>query len=127
MDDFVITTIYFDGQFWSALIEKKKDGMLFTGRYVFGAEPSNPCLLHWMMYEFAGVPLFPAEKTIRIRIKKYCPGCSSGSLNKSLDVFKAAQAVYLSAKKQERRQNVYAHRQVLWEENHEKKKERRRH
>ena len=49
MDDFTITTIYFDGQFWCAFIQKKIDGEFYSGRYVFGAEPTNPQLIQWML------------------------------------------------------------------------------
>jgi hypothetical protein len=127
MDDFVSTTIYFDGQFWSALIEKKENGMLYTGRYIFGAEPSHPRLLNWMLYEFAGIPLFPAESPVRIRVKSLSSGRSSGSLCKSLDVFKAAQASYFTQKKQERRRKCREDRQSQWEAAQIKKKEKKRH
>ncbi|MCR5254210.1 MAG: YjdF family protein [Treponema sp.] len=31
-DNFTITTIYFDGQFWCALIEQCRDGENYAGR-----------------------------------------------------------------------------------------------
>ncbi len=37
----VITTIYFDGQFWKAIIEKQEENGTAIGEYTFGAEPSN--------------------------------------------------------------------------------------
>ena len=60
--NYTITTIYFDGQFWCALIERNIDGTNYCGRYVFGEEPSNPRLLHWMVNEFAEIPLLPAAE-----------------------------------------------------------------
>ena len=60
-DNFTITTIYFDGQFWRALIERCEDGKTYAGRHVFGAEPSNPEILSWMVHGFVNVPLLPVE------------------------------------------------------------------
>ena len=42
----------------------------FTGRYVFGAAPSNPQLLHWMIHEFEDVPLLPVDGKPKIRFSK---------------------------------------------------------
>lgn len=69
-DNFTITTIYFDGQFWCALIEQCRKGQNFAGRYVFGAEPTNPQLLDWMISGFDKVPLLPVEGRTKIRFKK---------------------------------------------------------
>lgn len=102
MEDFTITTIYYDGQFWTALIEKQIVGAYYTGRYVFGAEPTNPRILFWMLYEFDKIPLFKTENPIKIRIKKIT-NRSEKSFTKSLDTFKNAQADFLSKKKTERR------------------------
>jgi len=35
-------TVYYDGQFWVALVERENDGMLEVARHVFGPEPSLP-------------------------------------------------------------------------------------
>ena len=69
-DNFTITTIYFDGQFWCALIEQCRKGKNFAGRYVFGAEPTNPQILNWMISGFDKVPLLPVEGRTKIRFKK---------------------------------------------------------
>lgn len=70
MDDYVITTIFFDGQFWIALIEKCCNGKFFSGKFIFGSEPSNPELLDWMKYQYLQVKLFPVENPVKIKIKK---------------------------------------------------------
>ena len=70
--NFTVTTIYFDGQFWCALIERHLQNQCFVGRYVFGAEPSNPRLIEWMLNEFSGIKLFPVNQNElpKIRLKK---------------------------------------------------------
>ncbi|MBN1630886.1 MAG: YjdF family protein [Thermoleophilia bacterium] len=35
-------TVYYDGQFWVALVEQENDGVLEVARHVFGPEPSLP-------------------------------------------------------------------------------------
>jgi hypothetical protein len=35
-------TVYFDGQYWVALIEQEEDGVLAVARHVFGPEPALP-------------------------------------------------------------------------------------
>ena len=96
MDDFTITTIYFDGQFWCASIQKKIDGEFYSGRYVFGAEPTNPQLIQWMLNDFLYVPLYKTVAYQKIRIKD---AVKKNSKPKSLDQYKAAQKEYLTKKK----------------------------
>lgn len=79
--NYTITTIYFDGQFWCALIEQNRDGQNYTGRYVFGAEPTNPRLLHWIIHEFADVPLLPVDEKPKIRFKKFAKSTSEKRRN----------------------------------------------
>jgi hypothetical protein len=127
MGDFVVTTIYFDGRFWSALIEKNEIGRFYAGRYIFGAEPSNPRLLDWIINEFAAVPLLPIDQPVKIKVKKLSEKKYSGSLCKSLDVFKAAQKIFLSEQKHTRREKIRTDKLKLWEQKHEKRKEKRKH
>ena len=88
-DNFTITTIYFDDQFWCALIERCEDGKTYAGRHVFGAEPSNPEILNWMVYGFANVPLLPVEGRTKIRFKKLAKTEQKnvGGIPKSLTAF----------------------------------------
>jgi Protein of unknown function (DUF2992). len=126
MDDFTTTTIYFDGQFWSALVVKQEDGCTRTGRYVFGAEPANPQLLYWMIHEYADIPLFPSEP-VSVPVKKMSTERSRGALGRSLGTYRAAQQAYLSERKQERRECVRADRREEWRLKLEKRKQKRRH
>ena len=101
-DNFTITTVYFDGQFWCALIEQCRNGKNFAGRYVFGAEPTNPQLLDWMLNSFDKVPLLPVEGRTKIRFKKLAktePKSGSSGIPKSLVAFSAAQKEYVKERK----------------------------
>lgn len=95
-DNFTITTIYFDGQFWCALIERCEDGKTYAGRHVFGAEPSNPEILTWMVHGFANVPLLPVKSRTKIRFKKLAKveQKNVGGIPKSLTAFSQAQKEY---------------------------------
>ena len=117
-NNYTVTTIYFDGQFWCALIEQCRDGKNYAGRFVFGAEPSNPQILNWMIYDFANVPLLPVEGRAKIRFKKLAKAevksKTYSGIQKSLKAFSEAQKKCL----QERKKQKYLLKQ-------EKKKERR--
>ena len=126
MEDFTVTTIYYDGQFWCALIEKNTNGIYYSGRYVFGAEPTNPRLLYWMLYEFDKIPVVKTSVPVKIRIKKITERTEK-SLTKSLDAFKNAQSEFLSEKKAERRIERREDKQEKWEAKREKRKEQKRH
>lgn len=101
-DDFTITTIYFDGQFWCALIEKCRNGKNFAGRYVFGAEPTNPQILNWMVNAFDKVPLLPVAGRTKIRFKKLAKAESksgNGGIPKSFIAFSTARKEYAKERK----------------------------
>lgn len=104
-DDFTITTIYFDGQFWCALIEQCRNGKNFAGRYVFGAEPTNPQILNWMVNAFDKVSLLPVEGRTKIRFKKLAKAKSKSKsgdgagIPKSLIAFSTAQKEYAKERK----------------------------
>ena len=99
--NYTITTIYFDGQFWCALIEQNREGQNYAGRYVFGAEPSNPQLLHWMIHEFANIPLLPVDGKPKIRFRKLAKesGKRAGNISKSFKAFSKAQKEYAEERK----------------------------
>ena len=103
-DNFTITTIYFDGQFWCALIEQCRNGKNFAGRYVFGAEPTNPQILNWMVNAFDKIPLLPVEGRTKIRYKKLANAKSKSKADgagipKSLIAFSNAQKEYAKERK----------------------------
>ncbi len=59
-------TLFHDGQFWVGIIEHVEDGCLGAARIVFGAEPSNEEVLHfviekWQTLAFGGAQLSAAK------------------------------------------------------------------
>jgi hypothetical protein len=48
-----VFTVFFEDPFWVGVLESEEDGVLTVARHVFGAEPSNPELLHFMLYRFS--------------------------------------------------------------------------
>ncbi len=105
MDDFTITTVYFDGQFWCAFIQKQINGMFYSGRYVFGTEPTNPQLVQWMLNDFSYVLLYKTTEYQKIRIKDVV---KSNCKPKSLDQYKEARKEYLTQKKMSIRKETKA-------------------
>lgn len=121
-----ITTIYYDGQFWSALIEKYNHGVYYTGRYVFGSEPTNPQLIKWMLYEFSDIPVYKTQVPVKIRINKV-QNRSEKSFSKSLESFKNAQSDYLVKQKKQRKIEKREENQNQWELKKENRKKKKRH
>lgn len=123
--NYTITTIYFDGQFWCALVEKNIDGKNYSGRYVFGAEPSNPRLLHWMVHEFSDITLLPVVEKAKIRFKKLAKdsGKGAGGIPKSLTAFSKAQKEYAEERKaQSRKQKKIEAKEKYLAKREQKKK-----
>lgn len=50
-----VFSVYFEGPFWVGILESEEEGALSVARHVFGAEPSNPELLDFMLHRFAGL------------------------------------------------------------------------
>ena len=71
----------------------------------FGAEPSNPQLLHWMIHEFANIPLLPVDGKQKIRFKKLAKesGKRAGNIPKSFKAFSKAQKEYAEERKSQNR------------------------
>ena len=124
-NNYTVTTIYFDGQFWCALIEQCRDGKNYAGRFVFGAEPSNPQFLNWMIYDFANVPLLPVEGRRKIRFKKLAKSegkSKTGGIPKSLLAFSKAQKEYAQERKAQKRKQKKLEEKEKYLVKHERKK-----
>lgn len=48
-------TIYYDGQFWVGVIEVSEDGKLKAYRYVFGTEPKDIEVLHFIYFKLTTI------------------------------------------------------------------------
>lgn len=122
--NYTITTIYFDDQFWCALIEQNRNGQNYAGRFVFGAEPTNPRLLDWMLNEFAFIPLLPVKENSKIRFRKLAKnnGKKEGGVPKSLVVFSKAQKEYAEERKSQNKKLKKIKKQEQYLARKEKKK-----
>ncbi|ULQ60438.1 YjdF family protein [Brucepastera parasyntrophica] len=124
--DNVVTTVFFDGQFWSALIEKEsRDGTLFLGRYVFGPEPSNTDLLHFYLNIYATVPLLASCIKIREKKQKRIKE-QARNTSKSRNAFRELQREYLRDSRKEKRKAGDQEREALRRINRDRNKRRRR-
>lgn len=126
--DQVVTTVCFDGQFWVAFIEKSNDlGELSVGKHTFGAEPSNPELVEFMLGAYSLVPVYPSDVRVRVRARKSMRE-QERSTNKAKDAFKESRTASLAEAKKSRdgraREAVDEERRYALRQ--EKKKEKRR-
>lgn len=56
-------TVYHDGQFWVGLTERVEDGRYGAARIVFGAEPSDEEILHFVASKWEKLSFFGADPT----------------------------------------------------------------
>ena len=56
-------TVYHDGQFWVGLAERVEDGRYGAARIVFGAEPSDEEILHFVASKREKLSFFGADPT----------------------------------------------------------------
>lgn len=118
------TTVMFDGQFWIAIIEKtKEDGTLCVGRHVFGAEPSNPELVAFMLDSYSRVPV--RESLERVRVKRAKKGREEARVTgKALRAFSQIQSARLLERKDARKREADERERFLMRV--ERRKERKR-
>jgi hypothetical protein len=119
--DYIISTIFYNGQFWIAFIEKQEYGKKSYARHVFGHEPTNPQVIEFYseIYPFLTFVKEPEEK-IPKRPEKI-----SGHSN-SFDAFKIAQEAYLKEKKEERKTEIKKLEKEKYKLKIRKKKEKKR-
>jgi hypothetical protein len=88
MDDETTSFVFFDGRFWIALVERRRDGKLFIARQVFGAEPANPELRDFYLHRLPFLSFLKAPKDYRPPKAERLP--EAGAATSSLDRFKEA-------------------------------------
>lgn len=59
MDICIALTVFFDGQFYVGLLERRNRGEMNAARVVFGAEPSDAELLNWIISGYPGAVFSP--------------------------------------------------------------------
>ena len=102
----VVSTIYFNGQFWVALIERiGVDGTLEVGKYTFGPEPGFPELIHYYQNIYPFIPLYRTEERFRIKDRRKPEEqerCTGKALRIYQEQHKAAMEERKKVKKQRR-------------------------
>ena len=61
----VTLTVFFDGTFFAALVERREGTQLRAAKHVFGPEPSDPEVLNWVLQDFAKLKLSPGVEAPR--------------------------------------------------------------
>lgn len=121
-----VTTVYFDGQFWVALIERiAEDGSIRLGRHVFGSEPSNPELLSFMTERFLSVPDFPSPRRARL-VRTRSSAEEERQTGKARSEFHRLREAELQERKRERRVLRLKDREAAYERSRERRKMRKR-
>lgn len=123
MEDYTIVTIYFNGQFWVACIQKSLNGKFLEGYYTFGSEPTNPQLLYFTSQLLHFIKLLKVERltTIRLSVKEKVTHLSSK------DSYKEALSLELEKRKQEKGEVRKLDKEEKYKQKRLAKKENKRH
>lgn len=132
-----ITSIFFDGQFWVAEIERHSDCCVEVARYCFGPEPSNAELLDWVDREFHRLQfLAREEQSVQRNIRRLNPKRMRriaaaekdkiGFSSKANEAMKSALEEQKKSKRNERRMRSEEEQELQWNMRQKKLKERRR-
>jgi hypothetical protein len=124
--EYASCTVYFDGQFWVALVERiRSDGTCLVGRHVFGPEPSNPELILFYQTELHDVAL--RRGNLETRFKAGRSDSEDGRrLKKSLAIFAATAHGQGKEARAEIRAQERAREAEEYGKKQERKKERKR-
>jgi hypothetical protein len=122
----IISTVFFDGCFWTALIERlEPDGTVFMGKYVFGPEPNNNELLHFYLHTAHTVKMLRSNIPVRARAAK-SRGEQERITRKSFAEFKALQEEQLKARRSDTKARRRAEAEELFSRKREKRKKKKR-
>ena len=67
----VVSTIYYNGQFWVALIEKSDGiGLRYLAEYTFGPEPTTGVLLDFYLNKYQCLRFVKSDRIVRLRKHK---------------------------------------------------------
>ncbi len=141
MEEWTVSTVYFDGRFWVALVERyDSSGTLRVGRHVFGPEPSNNDLLafyrdrawclSWYTPRVGEAPNRPVKRAQGQRgrePKKTAKlAAQARSTTKAKDAYKELRQAQGALSSREARRQDAAEARARYEKKRLLKKERRR-
>lgn len=127
----VVCSIFHDGQFWVATVEREVDGALSVARHVFGAEPGHAELLVWVgraMARLAYVEVgsgLPAPKPVNPKRMKRIVAAEQARTGFS-EPIRAAMAEDLKTRKAETLHRRAAAHRLASEEAFARRDERRK-
>jgi hypothetical protein len=107
-----VFTIFFEDPFWVGILEENYNGIIYIGKHIFGAEPSNSELLQFYINKFENIRKFKIGKTdietkkmnFKKAIKKSMKAQNKiGIGTKSQNLFKRAFEETMNTKKKERK------------------------
>ena len=121
-----ISTIFFNGQFWIALVERyENDGGLWIGKYTFGPEPNNNDLLDFYLNKYDSLKFHKSETNAKIKEKSKFKN-ALGGVKKSLEIYLSEQTKYLIEKKKIKNQTAKKDQTEKYRLKALKKKEKKR-
>jgi len=128
-----VFTVFFEDPFWVGILESEGEGRLVVARHVFGAEPSNAELLHFMIHGYARMRRSetaagdgPVRGIVRMNAKR---AAREAGRTRSRPVSTKAQAALSAARsdlKSERKASSREERRAANERRFELRAERRR-
>ncbi|MDC7223837.1 MAG: DUF2992 family protein [Spirochaetales bacterium] len=124
--DEVITTIYFDGQFWAALVEKiSPDGSVHIARFTFGPEPTKADIRDFYFNHYHRLHFHKGEERFRIP-KKRSHKEQERTFSKSLTLYQESRTQYLLERKKVGRRKQQRKKEELFLKNQLKKKKKKK-
>ena len=128
--------VYFDGQFWSGLVEKTENGTLMSSRVVFGSLPKESELIDFVLEKLDFLPMSPPLSCETKLLKKFDPkrlrrlarreAQTVGPASKSRDALKRLEEERLAARQAGRRELRETDRESRFNLKQLKKKEKRK-
>jgi hypothetical protein len=133
----IIQSIYFDGQFWVAEVERRAEGLIEIAQYCFGSEPSNAELLEWVdnvlprLHSYVGASdeIVRVRKPInpkRARRAAAAEAARVGLSSSAQEAMKMALIMHKQTRNLDRKRRNEEEDNRLWRLKQQKKKKRRR-
>jgi len=119
-----VSTIYYNGQFWMALIEKSDcHGRRRLAEYTFGAEPAAGDLFDFYLNKYHQLAFVESERIVRIRKHKKD---NARRVLRSHEEYKESQKHQLAERKRERKFKVQLEADEKYQKKRIKKKRKKR-
>jgi len=127
--------LFFDSRLWVCLFIRKDEQGCFMARHVFGAEPSPPEFLNFMIYHYDGLRFLRVseedipelrERRFKTAQRKVRKERQSGGAGRSLEIYKDVLKSDRTGKRGERRRAVREDEKILYRNKQLRKKMKKR-